>query len=189
MPDISATTALRALGWAHVLANMGNARDRTYRFSSVYGHRNYPAGTFATHNGIDVVDRLTGSDGILGVRVNSPFAGRVEHIYTNNSDAGHGIVIEYTVDGVQYFVRHLHLQLPPARANGIPLGRNDRVAHGEHVGRVGGTPRFAVHLHTDVHRNFNPIGGGDFSRSIDPRAFYADNYSLIAPWPNLNIRN
>jgi murein DD-endopeptidase MepM/ murein hydrolase activator NlpD len=178
----------RGLNWAPILADMGTISNPTYRVSSVYGWREWANNPLHRHVGIDIVARVGDT---LGRVVNTPFAGTVEHVYTNpNGSAGFGIVLRYYDEGLRsnFFVRHLHLQALPARANGTLLNANNSVARGEQVGRIGATPPgTSAHLHMDVHRDANPTSGGIWASTIDPRAFFAPGF--IAPWPGLNIQN
>jgi len=179
---------LLALNWAPILENMGTTSNPTYRVSSVYGWREWAGNPLHLHSGIDIVAR----DGLsIGRVVNTPFSGAVRHVYTNpNGSAGFGIIIRYYDVNLQseFFVRHLHLQALPARANGTLLSAGNSVTRGEQVGRLGDTPPGTnAHLHTDVHRNADPTTGGIWASTIDPRAFFV--HGFIAPWPGLNIQN
>ena len=79
-----------------------------------------------------------------------------------------------------FYVRYMHMQQSPRRANGVELQRLNTVSAGEHVGTLGNTgSSTAAHLHMDVHRNFNPINTS-FANTIDPRVFYADR--IMRPW-------
>ena len=173
-------------GWAHVLEGMGTVANPTYRISSVYGYRAWGGRALHAHNGVDIVMHTGVSE---GRRVNSPFEGTVVHIYRNTGAAGYGIVLSYFDydSGTEYFVRFLHLQHHPRRLNNTNLAAGNTVTAGEHVGRLGNTgDSSGAHLHMDVHRNFDPTVTGNFSRSVDPRVFFADG--LIRQWNGLNIQ-
>ena len=180
------SAALRNLGWRPILEDMRTPANPRYRISSVYGYREWTGNPLNIHVGIDIVENVAG--GGLGRRVHSAFAGTVAHVYTNRyGSAGYGIVIRYTHNGTAWYVRYLHLRNLPARANGTRLHAGNTVSAGEQIGFLGNTPPgTGAHLHIDVHRNFDPRNGGNFSRSIDPRAFFADGF--VSPWPQLNIR-
>ena len=176
------TSTFRNLGWSPILEGIGTL---PYEISSVYGFRFY--GNFHSHAGIDIVERV-GNLG-LGRRVYSAFAGEVTHINLSSSSAGNGIHIAYNdpVTGTRFYARYLHLQHPPARADGSLLTMGAQVQAGEQIGFLGDTPPgTAAHKHIDVHRNFNPSGGQSFLNSIDPRAFFSEGF--VGSWNGLNIQ-
>jgi murein DD-endopeptidase MepM/ murein hydrolase activator NlpD len=175
------------LNWAPILENMGTISNPTYRISSVYGWREWANNPLHLHHGIDIIASAGQS---LGRVVNTPFAGEVVHVYTNTGSAGFGIVIRYFEFSLQsdFYVRHLHLQALPARANGTLLNANNVVTRGEQVGRLGATGSGGgAHLHIDVHRDANPRNGAIWASTIDPRAFFV--HGFVAPWLGMNILN
>jgi uncharacterized repeat protein (TIGR02543 family) len=185
----SAST-FRNLGWAHFLHGMGTPANPGFELSSVYGYRAYAGRSLHIHAGIDLIAIPPAVT--LGRVVTSPFAGRVEQVFPNSGPAGFGITISYnspTAD--RYYIRLLHLQQLPARADGTLLAVGDYVNAGAEVGRLGGTMGpgnpLSIHKHFDVHRNFSPVGNtGSFSNTVDPRAFYSAG--LMRQWSDLNVQ-
>jgi len=179
---------LLSLNWAPILENMGTTLNPTYQISSVYGWREGASNPLHLHPGIDIVARVGHTE---GRSVHTPFLGTVRHVYTNpNGSAGYGIVVRYRDANLpsDFFVRYLHLQSLPARADGTPLNANISITRGEQVGRVGATPPgMSAHLHMDVHRDADPTIGVIWGSSIDPRAFFV--HGFVAPWPGLSIQN
>ena len=179
---------LLSLYWAPILENMGTTSNPTYRISSVYGWREWASNPLHLHPGIDIVARVGHT---AGRSVHTPFSGTVTYVYTDpNRSAGYGIVIRDFNFSLQstFFVRYLHLQSLPARADGTPLNANNSITRGEQVGRLGATPPGTpAHLHMDVHRDADPWRGGIWASTIDPRAFFV--HGFVAPWLGLNIQN
>ena len=181
------SSTFRNLNWAHMLANVGTVANPTYRVSSIYGYREWSARAFSRHSGIDIV-AIDGNS--LGRRLNAPFTGEVVTIFEQQvggpAGRGHGITMLRKCDDTltYFYVSYYHMQHVPAFEEG------DSVTREQQVGAVGGTPYEtftrtdgtsgtrprAIHLHVEVHRNFDH-GHGPFSweHLMDPRAFWTPN--------------
>ena len=187
-PTTSAST-FRNLGWSPILESMGTTSSPAYQVSSVYGWRSFwdqkgRRWRFEEHPGIDIVSIISGSS--EGKRLYSPFSGTVERIYEDpNQGNGYGIVIRYMTGATTYYVRYLHMQSQPIKANNDFWEAGNSVNAGDLVGHLGNTGNSTgPHLHMDVHRDYNPVTTHSFSNSIDP--FYADGF--IRQWWELNIQ-
>jgi len=187
--NIGDFTHIGIYGWADIFNNMGTVANPNYRISSIYGYREFrnQDGTyraFSRHNGVDIID-VRGGSYTLGRRLNAPFHGRVVTVFNQQvgpaTGRGHGLTMHYYDEDLRtdFYVSFYHMQYTPRRANGQLLNVGDNVPRGSHVGTVGGTPFVtttqsrAVHLHVEVHRNFDHgTSSVSWEHLMDPRAFW-----------------
>jgi len=193
------SSTFRNLLWGNIFENMGTVANPRYQITSIYGYREFDHRGFIRHTGVDITD-VNGGAATLHRRLNAPFDGDVVWVFNQQSSAtggrGHGITMFYrcSITRADYYVSYYHMHQTPRRANGGLLQRGHDVTEGMQVGTVGGTPyayvyengvrarnadgtyrtrRRDVHLHLEVHRNYNHRSGfASWEHLMDPRAFW-----------------